>query len=144
MPGIPTSAQAGERGSTRCRHFGLKWVPASHQVFLSALPLTFTAPGLLFVHAGIRPGVGLEDQSAQDLMWIRKDFHLSSADHGAIVVHGHTPVDDPTDYGNRINLDTGAAYGKRLTAAVIEDGLAWELTQDGRVPLRRRPSGSPD
>ncbi len=119
-------------------------VPAGHRAFLAALPLTFAAPGLLFVHAGIRPGIALPDQSPQDLMWIRKDFHLSTADHGAVVVHGHTPVEAPTGYGNRINLDTGAAYGKRLTAAVIEDGVAWELTAEGRQPLRQRPAGTMD
>jgi serine/threonine protein phosphatase 1 len=137
-------AEPGNRAPADLLREAQARVPAQHQAFLAALPLTFAAPGLLFVHAGIRPGVALADQSPQDMMWIRKDFHLSAADHGAVVVHGHTPVDAPTDYGNRINLDTGAAYGKALTAAVIEDGIPWELTAEGRRPLRRRPAGTAD
>ena len=68
-------------------------------------------------------------------MWIRGDFHKSKADHGALIVHGHTPVDTPMHYGNRVNLDTGAAYDGPLTAAVIEDGEVWILDDAGRVPL---------
>lgn len=111
-------------------------VPDSHRAFIEALPLSWQMPGLLFVHAGIRPGIPLEDQSATDLMWIRRDFHAHTGDHGVLVVHGHTPVDAPTHYGNRVNLDTGAAYGGPLTAAVFEEGRAFVLTPEGREALR--------
>lgn len=110
-------------------------VPDRHRAFLAGLPLMHRLAEAVFVHAGIRPGVALDAQSPQDLMWIRKDFHLSTADHGALVVHGHTPVDRPTHYGNRLNLDTGAAYGGPVTVAMIEGRAAWELTPDGRVAL---------
>ena len=52
-----------------------------------------------------------------------------------IMVHGHSPVDAPRHYGNRINLDSGAGYGRPLTSAVFEDGHCWLLTADGRRPL---------
>ncbi len=110
-------------------------VPAEHVAFLESLPLNYEAAGAMFVHAGIRPGVPLARQTAEDMMWIRKDFHASKADHGPLIVHGHTPVDAPTHYGNRLNLDTGAAYGKALTAAVIENGNVFVLEEDGRRPL---------
>ncbi len=110
-------------------------VPAEHIAFLTALPLWHRAADALFVHAGIRPGVPLDRQTDTDLMWIRRDFHDDPRDHGPLIVHGHTPVDVPTHYGNRVNLDTGAAYGGPLTAAVIEDGRVFVLEEAGRVEL---------
>ncbi len=79
----------------------------------------------MFVHAGVRPGVPLADQTPEDLLWIRERF----LDHdgpllpdapGAAVVHGHTPVPRPTVTGNRIGVDTGAVTGGALTCAVLE------------------------
>jgi serine/threonine protein phosphatase 1 len=91
---------------------------------------------VVFVHAGIRPGVALADQTEDDLLWIRSDFLDDTRDHGVLVVHGHTVVDTPTHYGNRLNLDSGAAYGGPLTVAVIEGSDVFHLTPAGRVPLR--------
>lgn len=113
-------------------------VPAAHLHFLDALPLYYTGAGAICVHAGLRPHVPLANQTAEDMMWIRTPFHADTSDYGALVVHGHTPVDTPCHYGNRLNLDTGAAYGGPLTVAVIEQGRAYHLTDAGRVPLLPR------
>ena len=110
-------------------------VPAEHADFLATLPLWFLHPEGLVVHAGIRPGVDLRDQSEQDLVWIRKGFLDSEADHGPLIVHGHTALQTATHHGNRLNLDGGAAYGRPLCAVVIEGGAVHLLTDDGRVPL---------
>lgn len=110
-------------------------VPPAHRRFLEALPLTHQTAGAVFVHAGLRPGLPLAQQKPTDLMWIRAEFHNDRRDHGGLVVHGHTPVDVPKNYGNRLNIDTGAAYGGPLTVVVIEDGKATQLTEDGRIPL---------
>lgn len=107
-------------------------VPPEHAAFLASLPLTHRAAGAFFVHAGIRPGIPLDRQDPNDLIWIRGEFHNDRQDHGPLIVHGHTPVEAPRHYANRINLDTGAAYGGPLTAAVIEDRKVWILTEDGR------------
>jgi serine/threonine protein phosphatase 1 len=111
-------------------------VPESHRRFLAGLPMFHARPGLLFVHAGIRPGVPITLQEPADLLWIRGDFLESSLGHGALVVHGHTPVEAPEHWGNRVNLDTGAGFGRRLTAAVFEGTEVWVLGQQGREPLR--------
>ena len=50
-----------------------------------------------------------------DLIWIRDEFLTSDADHGKLIVHGHTPVPEPDVRPNRINLDTGAFATGRLT-----------------------------
>lgn len=111
-------------------------VPVAHHAFLQSLPLLYERGGAVFVHAGIRPGVALKAQREDDLLWIRGAFLDDRRDHGPLVVHGHTPVEDVTHYGNRLNIDTGAGYGRGLSAVVIEGREAWLLTPDGRVPLR--------
>lgn len=111
-------------------------VPAAHLDFLAGLPTMHRRGDVVFVHAGIRPGVALADQTEDDLLWIRSDFLDDTRDHGVLVVHGHTVVDTPTHYGNRLNLDSGAAYGGPLTVAVIEGSDVFHLTPAGRVPLR--------
>ena len=112
-------------------------VPADHARWLGGLPLWHLHPLALFVHAGIRPGIDLQAQVEVDLLWIRKPFLESEADHGPLVVHGHTPVERPTHYGNRLNIDTGAAYGGPLAVVVIEPGGVFQLTPSGRVPVER-------
>lgn len=110
-------------------------VPADHRAFLDALPLMHRTDGATFVHAGIRPGVALDAQKDMDLMWIREGFLDDPRDHGPLVIHGHTVVPTPTHFGNRVALDTGAAYGGPLTAAAVEGRDVWVLTDDGREAL---------
>lgn len=110
-------------------------VPKAHRDFLAALPLYHQEPGLIFAHAGLRPGIPLDRQSEDDLMWIREPFLSDPRDHGALVVHGHTALETPCHYGNRVNLDGGAGWGRPIHPAVFEEGRVWLLTQDGRRPL---------
>jgi len=95
-------------------------LPLSHRAFFEALALHHIQGDYLFVHAGIRPGRALAAQSRADLLWIRDDFLASDADHGHVVVHGHTPCDEVEIRPNRIGIDTGAVYGGKLTALVLE------------------------
>lgn len=111
-------------------------VPQEHIDFMRNLSLCHETPELFFAHAGIRPGVPLAEQSEQDLLWIRRVFHEATAPHPKLVVHGHTPVDSAKHYGNRVNLDTGAGYGKPICAAVFEGTDVWVLTEQGRNRLR--------
>ncbi len=110
-------------------------VPETHLAFLEKLQLCHETDHLFFAHAGIQPGVPLSDQTEHDLLWIRKEFHDHSAPHPKLIVHGHTPVDHAQHYGNRINLDSGAGYGKPLTAAVFEGADCYILSEQGRVAL---------
>lgn len=110
-------------------------VPETHLRFLSGLPFLKAGTDLLFVHAGIRPGVPITLQDPSDLMWIRDDFLRDPRDHGMLVVHGHTPVAAPDHQRNRVNLDTGAGYGRGLTVAVFEGRDCWVLGERGREPL---------
>ena len=69
----------------------------------------------------MRPGVPLDRQTDDDLLWIRDEFLSSTMDFGKIVVHGHTPVEAPEVRKNRINIDTGAFASGRLTCVVLEE-----------------------
>ncbi len=105
----------------------IEQVPQSHVDFLSHMADTFRFGDYLFVHAGIRPGVALEQQVSADLRWIREGFLDDASDHGVVVVHGHTIVDTPEERPNRIGLDTGAYKSGVLTALGIEGTERWFL-----------------
>ncbi len=95
-------------------------VPVAHRAFLDGLALSHLEGDYFFVHAGVRPGVPLADQEADDLLWIREPFLGSTADHGKVVVHGHSRVAEVETRPNRIGIDTGVCYGGKLTALVLE------------------------
>jgi serine/threonine protein phosphatase 1 len=92
----------------------------SHARFFADTVPYFVAGPYLFVHAGLRPGIPLEQQQPADLMGIRRQFLEFEGDLGRIVVHGHTPVPNPEFKHNRINLDTGAYSTGRLTCLRID------------------------
>jgi serine/threonine protein phosphatase 1 len=96
-------------------------LPASHVTFLRSLKTSLHHGRYFLCHAGVRPGVPLDDQSEHDLLWIRGEFLRSNVDFGKIVVHGHTPAPEPEVLANRINIDTGAFASGRLTCVVLED-----------------------
>lgn len=102
-------------------------VPPSHVAFLRALSDSIAFGDYLFVHAGIRPGIPLDRQDPQDLAWIRADFLESRADHGKVVVHGHTISEQVDVRANRIGIDTGAYSSGRLTALGLEGAERWLL-----------------
>jgi serine/threonine protein phosphatase 1 len=95
-------------------------VPADHRAFIESFEDTITIGDYLFVHAGIAPGVPLEEQRTHDLRWIREPFLSHEEPHGPVVVHGHNILSEPDDCGNRIGIDTGANNLGKLTALVLE------------------------
>jgi serine/threonine protein phosphatase 1 len=95
-------------------------LPPAHRTFLESLRTSVTIGDYVFVHAGVRPGVPLDRQREDDLLWIREDFLRSTADHGKVVVHGHTISPEPEVRPNRIGIDTGAFATHRLTCLVLE------------------------
>lgn len=97
-------------------------LPDEHFSFLMGLQSWYRAGDYVFVHAGMKPGVALEEQSDADLLWIREEFFRANpAGFGDIcIVHGHTPHEEtPLDLGWRINVDTGAFWTGHLTAVAL-------------------------
>ena len=120
-------------------------LPKLHLDFLDLLDLSFSCGDYLFVHAGIRPGVPIREQTEDDLLWIRQEFLAHEQPFERFVVHGHTPVSVPDLRSNRINIDTGAFATGRLTCIVIEGcGIAATAHLDGKTSenwIRRSDNG---
>jgi len=112
-------------------------IPPTHRQFLRGLKLQARFGDYFFVHAGVFPGRPLAEQQAEDMLWIRDRFLNSDADHGAVVVHGHTPTDDVEWRPNRIGIDTGAYWSGRLTALALE-GAERRLLQTAGATSERR------
>ncbi|MEM9229585.1 MAG: metallophosphoesterase family protein [Pseudomonadota bacterium] len=108
-------------------------VPDTHREFLERATLYKVVGDYLFVHAGIRPGIPLEDQVRDDLIWIRDPFLLESGPHPHIIVHGHTVVPRVQHHHNRIAIDTGAVFGGTLSCLVFEGAEVWDLQPNGRL-----------
>jgi serine/threonine protein phosphatase 1 len=96
-------------------------IPDRHRRFFDGLRSTFLCGDFLFVHAGVRPGVPLDQQEEDDLLWIRDEFLSSHETFSKFIVHGHTPVSNPDFRPNRINIDTGAYATGVLTVLVIQE-----------------------
>lgn len=108
----------------------LERLPAAHRELLETLELSWSCGDYYFCHAGIRPGVPLDRQSPEDLLWIREPFLSWRGDPGKVVVHGHTITEEPVVRPNRIGIDTGAYLTGRLTCLVLE-GTDWRFFATG-------------
>jgi len=100
--------------------------PLVHQAFFASLLPLYASGEFIFVHAGLRPGIPLAEQSPDDLLWIREDFLAAEVDWGRIVVFGHTPFEKPLLTADRIGLDTGCVYGGRLTCCDVNTRQTWQ------------------
>jgi len=90
-------------------------IPPAHISFFKSLRPWIELEDYYIVHAGLRPGIEIEGQTREDLIWIRDPFIFSDYDFGKKVIFGHTPFTKPLVTDNKIGLDTGAVYGNRLT-----------------------------
>ena len=102
-------------------------VPAEHVAFLGTGEDIIEIGDYAFVHAGIRPGIPLEKQSLSDLRWIRDEFLDNLADHGKMIVHGHSITAEPDEQANRIGVDVGAFRSGTLAALALEGEQRWFL-----------------
>jgi serine/threonine protein phosphatase 1 len=120
--GVPVAAVMIGKGFEEASQALRQAIPEEHFRFLGSLKLSVSLGDYFLCHAGVRPGVALENQSADDLLWIRDEFLNSKMNFGKVVVHGHTPTEAPEVLPNRINIDTGAFATGRLTCLVLERG----------------------
>jgi serine/threonine protein phosphatase 1 len=118
--GVPAGTLMMEKNCTEVVDRLRAVLPAEHLTFLQSLKTSLSHGKYFLCHAGVRPGVPLEQQTEEDLLWIRDEFLNSKTDFGKIIVHGHTPKPKPEVLPNRINIDTGAFATGRLTCVVLE------------------------
>ncbi len=107
-------------------------MPAAHLAFLQQLRHCYQAGDYYFVHAGVRPGVPLDQQELGDQLWIREVFTQSRQNHGCVVVHGHSISLQVEMLPNRVGIDTGAFHTGVLTALVLEQ-TSRRLIQTGEA-----------
>ena len=104
--------------------------------FLDGLELMLRFGDYCFVHAGVRPGVSLDEQEPGDLIWMREPFLSDDSDLGAVIVHGHTPTDEVELWPNRIAVDTGAVFTGNLSCLVLEGTDRMLLEEGWLQPLK--------
>jgi serine/threonine protein phosphatase 1 len=96
-------------------------IPSDHMAFFESLKLYMELDEYYIVHAGFNPGLAIEKQTEDDMLWIRTTFIYSDYDFGKRVIFGHTPFNEPLIMENKIGLDTGAVYGNRLTCLELPE-----------------------
>ena len=116
----PPWLAADEEGWEAARVAFAHSLPEAHLTLLRGMYLSLSFGDYFFAHAGVRPGVPLDAQSATDLLWIRKAFLDSRQRHEQVIVHGHTPAAQPYADTRRIGVDTGAYASGVLTAVRLE------------------------
>ncbi|WP_400767624.1 metallophosphoesterase family protein [Methylosinus sporium] len=118
--GVDVSSIMRGRNYEEARRALTSRLPDHHLQFLQETRLTASFGDYFFCHAGVKPGVPLAQQKAEDLLWIREEFLSFEGRWEKMIVHGHTPVSEPDIQPNRINVDTGAFATSVLTAVVLE------------------------
>jgi len=98
--------------------------------YLASLPLLINLPSQVVVHAGLRPGIPLSEQSADDLLELRTLGEDRTSRTGTpwyemydgplTALFGHWPAPKPRIAKHAIGLDTGCVYGGELTAYILE------------------------
>jgi serine/threonine protein phosphatase 1 len=118
--GVDVGPSLGGHDSKKIQAAFQMHFPTHHRQFLESLQTSTAIGDYFFCHAGIRPGVPLDRQGRDDLLNIRAPFLLAEAEHGKLIVHGHTPSLAPEIRSNRMGIDTGAYATNRLTCLVLE------------------------
>ncbi len=118
-------------GATIRSYGGVRNIPEDHLAFLQSTRLYHVSDNLIFVHAGLRPGIPIEKQDPFDLVWIRDEFIYSKdAVPGYTVIFGHTPFANVLILSDKIGVDTGCVYGGRLSCIRIEDQSIFQVECD--------------
>ncbi|MFA1822222.1 metallophosphoesterase [Virgibacillus oceani] len=89
--------------------------------FFHHMPLYYEDNQYIYVHAGIRPGIPMKLQLAEDLLRIREPFLNQPHQLPKQVIFGHTSTDRLGMANHiwvrpdKIGIDTGAGHGKTLS-----------------------------
>lgn len=103
-----------------------------HGDFYKSLKFYHIVGKYLFVHAGLRIGVPLDEQDEEDMVYIRSEFYNKKHNFPYKIIFGHTEFDSPQVQNDKICIDTGCGKFKDapLTAIVIENGKEFFVSSD--------------
>ena len=112
------------------KSFHSNHLPKDFCDWMQALPKYYEDDTIIVAHAGVHPGLTMDDQPDTYLLWYRY-ARKQSAGLGKHFYHGHTPAINWIErVDDRTNVDTGCVYGGHLTAAVVgDDGSPVEFIQ---------------
>ena len=129
--GVRMDPSKGEQARFVQAHQAMRGrVPDEHRRFLGSLELGFSIGDYFMVHAGVVPGKPFDQQSVEDLLWVREPFLNHAGELAKVVVHGHTVEEKPTEKSHRIGIDTGACWTGKLSAVGLEEDERWFLQTD--------------
>ena len=96
-----------------------------HGDFFKSLKSYHIIDDYMFVHAGIRVGIPLDQQDLVDMVYIRSEFYRKKHGLPYKIIFGHTEFSEPQVQEDKICIDTGCGKYKDapLTAIVIENGV---------------------
>lgn len=101
------------------------YITKEYLAWLYARPLMYIDDEHIFVHAGLRPEVPLNEQRREDMLWIRDEFSNSEYDFGKTIIYGHTPHREPLVGYQKLGIDTMHHDRGKLTA--VELGKEWKF-----------------
>ncbi|MGD0021464.1 MAG: metallophosphoesterase family protein [Smithellaceae bacterium] len=104
-----------------------KKIPEEHLLFYRSLLPYHQTKDYIFVHAGLIPGILIDKQAIDDLLWVRYKFIDSDYDFGKRVIFGHSPMNNPLIMENKIGIDTGAVYGGKLTCLELPEVKIYQV-----------------
>lgn len=115
---------------------GSYYIPPSHLEFLQSLLLYYETDDYIFVHAGL-PDIPIDQlktgQFESELLWIRGPFFKSNFNWGKLIIHGHSCVEECEVTPKRINLDTGLAYGGKLSVLALPEKRLYSIPKQQPV-----------
>lgn len=106
-------------------------LPPKHFKFFRDLESAIEVSEFICVHAGLNPTVSIEDQTDNDVFWIRDEFLNSAHEFGKTVVFGHTPHQELfVHLPYKLGLDTGLVFGNKLSCVELTSGKVYQVRRD--------------
>jgi serine/threonine protein phosphatase 1 len=111
-------------------------VSEAHLRWIAKLPALYVDQHRIYVHAGVDPGLPLDHQGDQILLWKRYPDGFKKGHGRYHVVHGHdAKLNGPILTKGRTNLDTLAWKTGRLVVGVFDDNIPGGPTEILEITL---------
>lgn len=105
---------------TAASYGGFENIYKVHGEFFENLKPYYETEKYFFIHAGLRPGVPLNEQAEEDFYYIRGEFIYQKTDMDKKIIFGHTEFDKPLVQADKICIDTGCGkYPNAVLTAII-------------------------